>query len=417
MKVLFLNPAGVMGGAERALVDLIASLREANPEWELELIAAAEGELLEQTRDIGVAGLLLPFPGLLAASGDAGAGGPAGGQTAVLNVLARMGAASPGVALYVRRLSRVIAVSAPDLIHTNGFKMHVLGAWAAPRRVPLVWHIHDFVGARPLMSRLLRIHSRRCSSVIANSFSVADDVRASLGKRVPIHTVYNSVDLQRFAPVGSTLDLDALAGMSKAEDPIVRVGLVATMARWKGHEIFLRAISMLPREIPLRGYVIGGPIYQTIGSQYTVEELRELAVTLNIADRVGFTGFIRDSAAAMRALDVVVHASVAPEPFGLVIAEALACGRPVIASAGGGAAELITPGKTALTHQPGDTVELARLIAQLAGDPVLRTELGMAGRRSAQFLFTRARMATEMTRIYYQAAPKGVAMTGATPFR
>jgi glycosyltransferase involved in cell wall biosynthesis len=400
MRILYLNPAGALGGAERALLDLIASLRTAHPRWEIALIAAAEGLFAEEARGLGIKTTVLPFPQGLAAAGDAGAGGPAGNHTGRWCLLRRLGLASPAIAMFVHRLGRAINQTAPDLVHTNGFKMHVLGAWASPHRVPLVWHIHDFVRVRPLMSRLLRIHSKRCAAVIANSRSVADDVRAVLGSRIPVHVVYNAVDLDRFSPQGPKLDLDALCEMSAADRGIIRVGLVATMARWKGHQAFLRALAMLPADLPVRGYVIGGPVYDTLGSQHDIEELKNLAAELGIAHKVGFTGLVRDSAAALRALDIVVHASVAPEPFGLVIAEAFACGRAVIASAAGGVSEIITPGENALAHRPGDVVGLARCIVQLAGDRELRVRLATAACGTARRRFTRARLAIDLNTIY-----------------
>jgi glycosyltransferase involved in cell wall biosynthesis len=85
----------------------------------------------------------------------------------------------------------------------------------------------------------------------------------------------------------------------------------------------------------------------------------------------------------MRGLDIVVHASTEPEPFGLVIAEALACGKAVIVSAAGGAAELVDDGTDAVTVVPGDTAALARAIERLAGDPFMRAQIGAAGRASA----------------------------------
>jgi glycosyltransferase involved in cell wall biosynthesis len=115
---------------------------------------------------------------------------------------------------------------------------------------------------------------------------------------------------------------------------------------------------------------------------------------------VGFTGFVEEPAAAMRALDVVVHASTEPEPFGLVIVEALACGRALVASQAGGAAELFTPGETALGHPPGDAERLAAAIAALAADPELRARLGSAGRREMVRSFDRARLAVELVPIY-----------------
>ena len=401
MKILFLNPAGLIGGAERVLIDVIASLRAARPDWSLSLIAAAAGDLVEEARLLGAEVSVLEFPRTLAVLGDAGVVGAQASRGRTLGLAGRLAAAAPAVIRYRRLLRHAIAAAAPDLVHTNGFKMHVLGAWAAPREVPLLWHIHDFVRMRPMMSRLLRTHARRCAAIVANSRSVADDVRAVVGRRPPIFTVYNAIDLDRFAPLGPVLDLDRLSGMPPLAAGGVRVGIIATMARWKGHETFLRALATMPASTPaIRAYVIGGPRYETAGSQYSIAELRALALQLGVADRVGFTGFVSDGAAAMRALDIVVHASTQPEPFGLVIAEAMACGRAVIASAAGGAAEIIEDGVDALAHRPGDAPALARLLAHLAGDAPLRERLGRAAALASARRFARSRLAADLAPIY-----------------
>jgi len=403
MKILYLNPTGAIGGAERVLLDALASIRTLHPAWSLALLAASDGNLVEEARQLGVAATVMPFPAALAALGDAGAGGPAGAGTGWWRVLGRLSAASPAVARYVRQLSRAITEFQPDLVHSNGFKTHLLGAWSVPGSSKLIWHLHDFIQARPLMPRLLRMHAGQCAAVVANSRSVADDARVALGRHIPIHTVYNAVDLERFTPHGAALDLDAAAGVAHpAPDTVrasVRVGLVATAARWKGHELFLQALAQLARDgPPLRGYVIGGPIYQTAASQFTLEELRAIATRLGV--QVGFTGFVRDVPAAMRALDIVVHASTASEPFGLVIAEALACGRAVLTNALGGAGELIRDGRDALVWRAGDPQSLADAITRLALDSPLRQRLGAAARATAERRFARARMGRELAEIY-----------------
>jgi len=241
---------------------------------------------------------------------------------------------------------------------------------------------------------------------VANSKSVADDAQAALGNGMAIVPILNAVDLDRFAPIGNRADLDQLAGWPTAQRGTVRVGLLGTFARWKGHEVFLRALAQLPRELPIRAYIIGEALYQTDGSQYSAEELRRLAARHGVADRVGFTGFIRRSDAALRALDIVVHASTSPEPFGLVIAEAMACGRAVIVSGAGGAAELVSPGVDALTHAPGDAEELAARIATLAGDVSLRERMGAAARATAERAFDHARLARELIPVYESVAAR-----------
>jgi glycosyltransferase involved in cell wall biosynthesis len=267
----------------------------------------------------------------------------------------------------------------------------------------VLWHVHDYVGRRPFAARLLRRYAHRCSAIVANSRSVAEDIRQVCPGSVPIHPVWNAVDLDRYSPDGPRIDLDAMSGLATAAD-VLRVGLVATFARWKGHETFLRALAMLPPSLPVRGYIVGGPVYETTGSQLSVAELRHFVAALSLETRVGFTGFVEDSAAAMRTLDIVVHASTHPEPFGLVIAEAMACGKPIVVSRAGGAAELIQPGVNALDYPPGDAAALARCIESLARDAGLRARLGAAGRATAEQSFNRGRMARELAPIYQSLA-------------
>jgi glycosyltransferase involved in cell wall biosynthesis len=243
---------------------------------------------------------------------------------------------------------------------------------------------------------LLRRYVARCAGIVANSHSVAGELRALFGSGVHVYPLHNAVDLDQFSPEGPVLDLDGLAGLSPAERGVVRIGLVATFARWKGHGTFLTAFAKLPSALRVRGYIVGGPLYQTDRSQYSMEELRACAEELGISSRFGFTGFVTDPSSAIRALDVVVHASTEPEPFGLVIAEAMACGRPVIVSDAGGAVEIVAGGVNAVVHPPGDADALAHCIAQLVADLPLRKRLGEAGRATAVERFTRTRLAAAL---------------------
>lgn len=390
------------------LLDTLASLRAIEPEWRLHLIASAKGPLVKKAEALGISITVLPFPKALARLGDAGAGGTAGKQTLRLALLSGLLHAAPAIRSYVKKLRRIIRESDPDVLHTNGFKMHILGAWAKPHSVPLIWHIHDYVSLRPLMARLMRRYSKRCAAAIANSKSVAADLKKVCGEDFPVEIVYNGVDVEQFSPVGPKLDLDALSGFKPAPPETIRVGILSTLARWKGQQTFLHALSLIPPTVPIRAYVIAGALYQTNGSQYSLEELKRLAHELGLTQRVGFTGFLAEPACAMRALDIVVHASTQPEPFGLVIAEGMACGRAVIASDAGGAAEVFETDINALGHPPGDAARLAESISLLASDPTLRARLGKAARATAEKRFSRARLATELIPIYRRALKANV---------
>lgn len=417
MHIVYLNPRGRMGGAEAVLLETLKSISEAEPAWKLSLIVSEAGSLVDKASSLNVPTTVLHFPEAVARLGDSTLVGPVHTRIGQRGLLKQLVFSSAGIRDYVLRLRKELRKLAPDVIHTNGFKMHILGALAKPRDARLIWHVHDYVGSRPVMAKLMKLFQRRCHLALANSNSVAEDLKAVCGASLRVETLYNSIDTDEFSPSGEHLDLDSTSGMSPAGNGVVRIGMLGTLARWKGHEVFLRALSLLPRSLPVRGYILGDALYQTDGSQYSLAELNVLAERLGISERVGFTGFVDRPAAAMRALDIVVHASTAPEPFGLVIAEGMACGRPVVVSKAGGAAEIIhTNGhensspesKTgiALSYHPGNVEELAECIVKLVSDPALRARLGAAGRDSIQQRFNRKQMTQQLVSSYLNVAAK-----------
>jgi glycosyltransferase involved in cell wall biosynthesis len=125
---------------------------------------------------------------------------------------------------------------------------------------------------------------------------------------------------------------------------------------------------------------------------------------LGLGAKVGFTGFLDDPAAAMRSLDIIVHASTQAEPFGMVIIEGMACGKAVIVSQAGGASELFVDGVNALGYHPGDAAALARQIERLARDGALRRRLGVAARKATEQLFRGERLAQQVLSLYQEVS-------------
>jgi glycosyltransferase involved in cell wall biosynthesis len=402
VKIVYLNPGGTIGGAEMVLLDVLAALPSARPGARPVVLLGDDGPLRAAAEAAGAACDVVPMPGAVAGLGDAGASG-AGRRLALL---ARGAGAASAALGYRARLARRLRDERPDLVQSNGMKMHLLAAWAAPRGGPVVWHLHDYLGSRPAMAKLLRASARRGVEAVAVSDSVAADARATLPGRVPVRAIHNGVDVDRFRPgPGDGPALDRAAGLAEAPAGAVRVGLVATFATWKGHDVFLDAVARLPADLPARFYIVGGPIYRSAGSQVSLGGLQARVDRLGLAGRVGFAGHQADPAAAIRGLDVVVHASTRPEPFGRVIVEGMACGRAVIAMNEGGAAELFVDGEDALGCPPRDPAALAGAIRRLVEDAALRDSLGRAARASAEARFDRRRLAESWASVYDRASP------------
>jgi glycosyltransferase involved in cell wall biosynthesis len=369
VRVMFLAASGQIGGAERVLLDCIR-IGDGWPGAEVSVVALGPGPVVSAADALGARTRVVEPPAAFSAVGDA-----FGSTGTVVRSLLPMLGGFPG---FFRRFSRTIRGLVPDLIHSHGIKTHVLAA-LLPRRAPVVWHLHDYLGMRPLSSKLLRLLAHRCALAIAVSESVARDARRHLPAGLAVRVVHNSTDGERFCPDGPVLDLDSLAELPAAPAGTIRIGLPATFARWKGQDTFLKAIALVGRA-DVRAYVIGAPVYETRNSQWSRPELGVMARELGLEGKVGFTGFVSDMPAAYRALDIVVHASTRPEPFGLAIAEAMACARAVVAAPAGGAGELFVHEEHALAAASGDADALASSLRTLIDDPQKRAALGRRAR-------------------------------------
>jgi len=167
----------------------------------------------------------------------------------------------------------------------------------------------------------------------------------------------------------------------KVPEGAFAVGLVGLLIPWKGQQMFIDAAHILKDEIPnLRMLIIGGTPADCLGFE---RELRDRVCRECLEQTVIFTGHQDHLALVYNGLDVVVSASVVPEPLGIVALECMAMARPLVAPRHGGAVEVTEHRRTALLFEPGNAKSLAECIGELYRTPELRQELGRAGREKA----------------------------------
>lgn len=386
-RILFVSPAAHLGGAERCLLDFVWAVRALPDPPRVRVLSLAQGPLVAELEALGSEVRVLPLPAPLANLGEAGLGRASG----TLRLL--LGAAASTA--FLARLAREVRTFSPHVLHTNGMKAHLLAGALASRGARHVVHLHDFASSRRLATAVLPWLARRGTRFVANSRAVAQDFRA-LAPHGDVKVVYNAIDTDRFCPGAFEPDwLAQRAGLAPSGDSCVSFGLVATYAKWKGHHLFIEAAQRLLAGHPhasARFYVIGGPIYATGGSQVSAGELLDHIERLGLRGRVGLIPFQLDVARVYRALNVLVHASTAPEPFGRTIVEAMASERPVLVARTGGARELFQDGETALGFESGDASELAAKMAEVLTSADLRRRLGARAREHAVESFSRTRL-------------------------
>jgi glycosyltransferase involved in cell wall biosynthesis len=223
---------------------------------------------------------------------------------------------------------------------------------------------------------------------------------------VPVHLVYPSERLETFA--------NADCEIVRREFNIPRATPIVTMIGrvqpWKGQHVFVTAAAKIAANVnDVRFMMVGGATGDA-DRQY-LGRLRNVVEEHGMIDRFIFTGERNDVQNFIAAADVVVHASVDPEPFGLVVIEAMAAAKPVIATNHGGPADIIENGVSGLLTTPGDDAELAEAIAFLLRSTDVRKEIGRNAKLRASEHFSFAGMTASLRSVLAQvAARQGVAL-------
>jgi len=175
-------------------------------------------------------------------------------------------------------------------------------------------------------------------------------------------------------------------------------GIFGRVVEWKGIREFIQAAGEVIEEIPeARGFVVGDI---SDGEKSFFQAMVQLVADLGLTKKVMFTGYRKDVPALMGLMDVIVHASTRPEPFGMVIIEGMAMKKPVVATKGGGALDIVIDGETGLLVEMGDARALGQAISTLLQQPDLRQTMGLSGRARVERQFTSRRYADQMAIIY-----------------
>jgi glycosyltransferase involved in cell wall biosynthesis len=377
-RVVFLDHVARLSGGELALARLVENL-----DVDAHVILGEDGPLAERLLRAGAEVEVLPLP-------------PIARDLRRDRVGVRPGAALAS-ASYVAVLTQRLRRLRPDLVHANSLKSSLYGGVAArAARVPLVIHLRDRLASDYLPPSALRVAQGSiryfASGLITNSTTTLETV---------------SHRPTQFAVVPSGIPASWCTRPTPdrfGRATPLRVGMVGRIAAWKGQDVFLAAFAKAFPDGGAEAVIVGSALF---GEESHEKELGRLAEDLGVVGGVRFSGFSDDVWGELMKLDVLVHASTVPEPFGQVVLEGMAAGLPVVAARAGGPAELITDGIDGLLFTPGQSDELARALRVLAEDPLLRQELGKNARQRASSMTIEA-SAAAVLELYGRVLGRGL---------
>ena len=269
-----------------------------------------------------------------------------------------------------------------DLIHANNEPLCNRAALLVGRilKIPTICHVRgDQKGSQAMAwSYSLVDHfipvSNWVSKSIQNKLHIAEN---------KISVIYDGLELEK---LDINTDMTHFRKQHNIERTQFTVGLVGLLIPWKGQEIFLDAAAQLKEEIPdLKMLIIGGTPDDCIPFEAM---LRERVKNESLTDIVCFTGHSSNMPEVYNGLDIVLSASISPEPLGTVVIESMAMARPLIGPNHGGAKEMMDHNKTGLLFEAGNPASLADTIYQFYNSKELRESLGNAAREKALDTFS-----------------------------
>ena len=358
MKVLILMPMATQrGGGELMLWQLLEHADSSMVEWVV--VFFEKGPLVAEVEELGVTTYVV--------------------ETGRLRQLHRFVRA-------VASIRDLIHKEDPDLVFSWSGKPHLYAAPAAAGTgVPTAWYQLGCPQGRHLswMDRLVTLLPTSCVFVLSQ---FGEEGQQHLWPSRPTRLVYPSADRDRFDPTSMPSPRTTRAQLDLPLDgPLI--GIVGRLQHWKGIHVFVEAMAQVHESHPeAYGVVVGGK--HDLEPDYP-EVVQRLIEKHRLEDRILTVGYQKDIPHWMQAMDIIVHASD-HEPFGIVIIEALALGKPVIAGAEGGPAEIISHGHDGLLVPFGDAGQLADAIRHLLDDSVHADRIAEKGQlRAADFSHSR----------------------------
>lgn len=281
------------------------------------------------------------------------------------------------------------------LVHSHTAGVMTGASLARTLGVPHLWHVSEIVQRPRVVARwLARRIAMSADRVVAVSHAVREHLASTDARLAPRTVViHNAIDATRFDNVDSRAERARLS-----PDGSCVVGLVGRVGMQKGQELLLDAMQQVCREVPdVRIALIGGVLDRNFDA---LERLRAHATSAGLADRTTIDGYSVDVAPSLAAMDIVVQPSTRADSFPTTVLEAMASGKPVIASDNGGSREMVVDGETGFIIPSGDVPALAVAILRLVRDPALRARMGAAGRARVVAEFAPARFRESYLREY-----------------
>ena len=277
---------------------------------------------------------------------------------------------------YLFRLLRLVKKNQVDMIHLNNEALCNMGGVIAANllKIPSISHVRGPAWD----SRTSRFVYRNVDYFITVSEWIKKEVLKLHVPERKIKTIWDGRNLEEFNIQIDEAKIREEFGLQPKQPS---VGMIGRLNPWKGHKVFIKASEKVLKQFPdCKIFIVGGAAQKH--KQYEAE-VKSIVYEKKLSENIIFAGQRKDVAQIMGILDVIVHASIEPDPYPNVVIEAMLVGKPVIASNTGGPVEMIENYKTGILIPPKDPAILGEKICQLLENRKMRMALGSEAKKVA----------------------------------
>jgi len=365
-KILFIHHNSTLGGAELSFADLVTNLSEnITP-----ICALPEGPLQEKIEASGIKTYTVPMKIL----------------HRTLNPLSI-------ITDFIRKrkitllLKKIIRSEQVDLTHMNCFTAAYYGHTAASvLNIPIIWHERDLAKHKFLIPFIAKF----AKFIIAISNAVAENLKEQLGDSEKIRVIYNGINTAEFINPEPCDKLD----ISENKKIVL---MASQFVAWKGHLDFIEVASLVIQKLPDTIFILTGNINIACQQNY-IQELKNAISALGLDKSFIWTGFVNNMPGLLQKTTCVILPSQ-NEPFGRIVAEAMAGAKPVVALKSGAVPEIIENNISGCLTEPGDYTAMADNVCRILTDKQFAEKLGRNGKLRVSQNFTIKQTVSEFEKL------------------
>lgn len=376
-KIVFLHSSSELYGSDRSLLNLVKNLDR--NEFDITVVLPEDGSLVDEILKLHNIDIII-------------------NELAVLRRknLSIKGMLNYFIELYrsIEFINKLIREKNIDIVYTNTSVVFAGGISAKLCKVKSIWHIREIIKNKYERFIVSKIVNSFSDCIIANSKATANSISKNINK---LKVIYNAIEIHEEVNSEFNRTYEEIAATCESIGKTIKIGMAGRINRWKGQKLFVDMAEIVSKNNKNVEFLIAGDVYK--GELKILEDLKEYITMKNLNHKIKLLGQVNDMSSFYKELDIFILPSIQPEPFGLVVIEAMNNNLPVVATNHGGPVEIIDNNIDGFLVDYKEANEMAEVVDKLINNSSLRRDISEKAKQKVKERFRANRYVKEIESI------------------